>query len=40
MQKKANLDSVNNYCNAKFAINGELTHFDILVVQYIYGAPQ
>jgi hypothetical protein len=33
-------DSVMNYCNKKYNNNGELSRFDIVAVQYIYGAPQ
>jgi hypothetical protein len=33
-------NSVMNYCNPKYNNNGELSHFDIVAVQYIYGAPK
>jgi Astacin (Peptidase family M12A) len=34
------IHSVMNYCNPEYANNGELSHFDIVAVQYIYGMPQ
>ena len=33
-------NSVMNYCNAKYNNNGQLSHFDVTAVQYIYGAPK
>ena len=33
-------NSVMNYCNPKYNNNGELSNFDIVAVQYIYGAPK
>jgi Astacin (Peptidase family M12A) len=33
-------DSVMNYCNKKWNNSGQLSHFDVVAVQYIYGAPK
>lgn len=32
--------SVMNYCNKKYNNNGELSQFDVMAVQYIYGEPK